>query len=232
MLATVAAQLHAIDPATVDAALRADDIHLGELGDASYRRDIVEATMATTTSTTTPAGSTSTTTGFAELLRWFDDHRPDATDRVVCHGDLHPLNLLVDGDGTINVIDWTNANVCPRELDVGFTTAFLRCAPISVPERARPVVRRVTNHLAKRFLRLYRAQPGARPLDPERLRWYEALQYARCLAEVAIGRTDPTAVVGPSHPFETASRGMTRELARLTGIAVVLPVRRPPDTPR
>ena len=212
LLGETAARLHAIDPNPIDAALRDAGIELAPLGDEPYRRDICAA-MATSA------------VGFGEVLRWFDEHQPAMPRRVVCHGDLHPLNLLVADDATVTVLDWTNATICPPELDVGFTTAFLRCAPISVPAVARPVLRAVTGHLARRFQQVYRAQPHAPLLDPSRLRWYEALQYARCLADTAVGRTDPNEVVGADHPFETAARDMTRELAAITGITITLPER-------
>lgn len=214
LLGEVAANLHSIDPNIVDAALGASAIELPVIGigDGSYKRNIRSA-------------SDTSAEGFTELLGWFEQHAPTTPVRVVCHGDLHPLNLLVEQDGSVTVLDWTNANICPPELDVGFTSAFLRCAPIAVPNIVRPIVRRVTNRLATRFVDAYGQQPGARRLDPTGLRWFEALQYARCLAEVALGRTGASAIVGPTHPFETASRDMIRQLAALIGITVVLPAR-------
>lgn len=217
LLGRAAARLHAIDPAPIERALADSGIRLAALGDTSYQRDIADATA-------TPA------IGFTDLARWLTDHVPAAPSRVVCHGDLHPLNLLVDDEtdehaGLVTVLDWTNANICPPELDIGFTTALLRCAPISVPGPAKPILRMVTNHLAKRFLSVYRSAPGAPRLDPTRQRWYEALQYGRCLAQVAVGRTDPTTVVGAKHPFETAADDMTRALTAITGITITLPER-------
>jgi hypothetical protein len=66
------------------------------------------------------------------------------------------------------------------------------------------------------------------PLDHQSLQHFEALQYARCLAEVAIGRTNPGGVVGPDHPFEVSAADMTRELATITGIEISLPPARQP----
>ncbi|MEO6125268.1 MAG: phosphotransferase [Ilumatobacteraceae bacterium] len=212
LLGRAAAGLHAIDPSPIEAALAAAGIHLAPLGDTSYRRDIAAAAE-------TPA------TGFVELERWLADNTPTVPARVVGHGDLHPLNLLVDDVGNVTVLDWTNANICPPELDIAFTTVLVRCAPIAVPKLARPILHMVTSHLAKRFLSVYRSTPGSQPIDSSRQRWYEALQYGRCLGHVAVGRVDPTAVVGPSHPFETSAPAMIRELAALTDITIALPER-------
>ena len=41
-------------------------------------------------------------------------------DLVVCHGDFHPLNVLVDG-AEASVIEWTDAGLGPREADVART---------------------------------------------------------------------------------------------------------------
>jgi hypothetical protein len=139
---------------------------------------------------------------------------------VICHGDLHPFNLLVAPDGHVTVLDWSNANLAAKELDIGFTAALLRCAPIRVPPPLRGAIRRITNRLAERFITAYATSTS---IDRDALRGFEALQYARCLAEVAIGRSTPGAGVGPDHPFETSAAAMTREFATITGIKISMP---------
>lgn len=39
-------------------------------------------------------------------------------DPVPCHGDAHLGNVLVEGDGTLRLVDWDEAVVGPRELDL------------------------------------------------------------------------------------------------------------------
>ena len=121
------------------------------------------------------------------------------------------------------MLDWTNGDLMPREFDVGFTAGFLRCAPISVPAWAAPVMRRLTRWLSHRFVSAYAASA---PLDPQMVAWFEALQYARCLSEVATARSGLTDIVGEKHPFETSAEAMIRRLGELTGIRVALPPRR------
>ena len=206
-LADVAVRLHRVDPAPVAAAL-AD-------GGFSPSGDGVEPRLAAITAA---AGTQSR--GFDRLLEWFAENRPDQAALVVCHGDIHPFNLLVDRDERVTVLDWTNGDLMPREYDIGFSAGLLRCAPISVPKLARPLFARLTSRLADRFVSTYEQ---SFPIDPTMLAFFEALQYARCLAEAATARAGLSSIVDDKHPFELAAEAMTRRLAALTGITVILP---------
>jgi aminoglycoside phosphotransferase (APT) family kinase protein len=206
MLAAVALQLHSQDPAPVLAALHAGGVTLPEVGSGGHHANIAAAALIPDA-------------GFDRIASWLSARVPATVQPVVCHGDLHPFNILVGDDGVVTVLDWTNANISPRELDIGSTSALLRCAPISVPAPARPLLRMVTRRLANRFVAEYRA--GA-AVDPATLRWFEALQYSRCLAEVALSRSSPGGRLSADHPFESAADQMVRALARVTGITVAL----------
>ncbi|SCL38318.1 phosphotransferase enzyme family protein [Micromonospora aurantiaca (nom. illeg.)] len=39
---------------------------------------------------------------------------------VICHADIHPGNLIADGDGTLHVVDWDAPILAPRERDLMF----------------------------------------------------------------------------------------------------------------
>lgn len=39
---------------------------------------------------------------------------------VICHADIHPGNLIADGDGPLHVVDWDAPIVAPRERDLMF----------------------------------------------------------------------------------------------------------------
>ncbi|MEU8165871.1 aminoglycoside phosphotransferase family protein [Micromonospora sp. NPDC049004] len=39
---------------------------------------------------------------------------------VICHADIHPGNLLADGDGPLHVVDWDAPILAPRERDLMF----------------------------------------------------------------------------------------------------------------
>ncbi len=215
-LAEVAVRLHRVDPAPVAAALAS--------GGFSPSGDGVEPRLAMIRTASETQGR-----GFDRLVDWFSDHRPDQPRLVVCHGDIHPFNLLVERGGRLTVLDWTNGDLMPREYDIGFSAGLLRCAPFSVPKVARPVLDRVTSRLADRFVSAYEQ---SFPVDATMLAFFEALQYARCLAEVATARSGLTDIVDVRHPFESAAVAMTRRLAALTGITVILPDASPTEARR
>ncbi len=123
LLATVTVELHRLDPQPIIAALDMSGIHVADLGVAAHLTEIDRIAR-------------SSSLGLDHLLQWLDRRRPVFTPAVVCHGDIHPFNLLVTDDGSFNLLDWTNANLCRPEYDVGFTAALLRCAPITVPRIA------------------------------------------------------------------------------------------------
>ena len=91
---------------------------------------------------------------------------------VVCHGDFHPLNVVVDGDEA-SVIDWTDAGLGPREADVSRTLLLFSIASIAASTRLERVALRLAGpRLARRFRATYEAGVT---LDPERMRAWTAL---------------------------------------------------------
>ncbi len=68
----------------------------------------------------------------ADAARWLADHRPAPAPDVICHGDLHPFNLLADG-ARVTVLDWSTALLAPRAHDVAFTSLLLSEPPLHVP---------------------------------------------------------------------------------------------------
>lgn len=53
--------------------------------------------------------------GLAEGLQWLVDNRPpDGDRRVICHGDLHAGNILVDRRQVTGVLDWSVATLPSR----------------------------------------------------------------------------------------------------------------------
>ena len=160
--------------------------------------------------------------GFAEFIRWLDEHAPTPGADVICHGDLHPLNILIDHQGMAWLLDWTNATTGPKEMDIGFTAGLLRCAPIAVPKPLRPIVQRITNRLAESFIQ---AVATTAVVDRPAVDWWEALQHGRCLAQVAHGRLHADDVVSANHPFEASVEAMRRRLHKLTGAMITPPPR-------
>lgn len=211
MLATTANSLHQVNPELLRSALIEAGIESLQSNNPfrpSVERAAIECPPA----------------GFAKLIQWLDDHTPVHGAGVICHGDLHPLNVLVDDRGATWLLDWTTATIGPREMDIGLTAGLLRCAPIDVPKPLRPIVQRITNRLAESFID--KAGRTA-ALDRAAVDWWEALQHGRCLAELVHGRLYADGVVGPGHPFETSVDAMCRRLGELTGVEISPPLRVP-----
>jgi aminoglycoside phosphotransferase (APT) family kinase protein len=87
---------------------------------------------------------------------------PDGT--AVCHGDMHPGNVIRAMDGPV-VIDWMTARAGPPEADVARTLFLLAgsAVPDSMPFAQRLVVGGIRRAFAARYLRSYRRM---RRLDP------------------------------------------------------------------
>jgi aminoglycoside phosphotransferase (APT) family kinase protein len=158
--------------------------------------------------------------GFTDLAQWLRTRRPVMTPAVICHGDIHPFNMLETADEAFWVLDWTNATLCRREFDVGCTAALLNCAPIKVPAVGRAPLRVMTNSLAQRFVTAYRQHV---PINLDVVEWFETLQYGRCLAEVAMAPTNNDGIVDARHPFRIAAPAMARQVLQITDVTVEIP---------
>ena len=120
----------------------------------------------------------------ADALRRAEGLSDDAMSgpQVVCHGDFHPLNVVVDGDRA-SVIDWTDAGLGPREADVARTH-------LALPHRLHR--RRLPRRSASPCGSPGRAWPGATgaptrrdaPLDAGRLRTWSVLHAVHGWAQV------------------------------------------------
>ena len=204
LLATSMARLHALDPGlvrgdleqvrgvpvTVDGLIAAAARFAGEFG----RPDLVRA------------------------ARWLADHPPGPAPDVICHGDLHPFNLLADGD-RVTVLDWSTALLAPRAHDVGFTSLLLSDPPLRVPGWQRPLVRLLGRVLARRFVRDYQRQTAA-TFEPGEVRWHQAVVCLRALTEVASWVHLGVDGAHAEHPWMITGPAFARRLAALTGVPV------------
>lgn len=125
-LARALADLHVIDPASVITELAASAVdrpplpamlrHLGESATGLGRSDLAAAAV------------------------WLEEHKPPEEPVRLCHGDMHPFNVLVDDGGAITVLGWSAAVIAPATYDLGVTSLLLAEPPLLVPAPLRPVV--------------------------------------------------------------------------------------------
>lgn len=119
--------------------------------------------------------------------------------RVICHGDLHPFNLLVDGERW-TILDWSTAVIADPHYDLGFTTLMLANPPLGGPAPVRAIARNVGRQIAQRFLHTYQRLSGM-PVDPERLAWGRTVHALRAMAEIATWEHQDRTDAHSGHPW-------------------------------
>lgn len=121
------------------------------------------------------------------------------TGGVLCHGDLHPFNLLVDGERW-TLIDWSTAVVADPHYDLAFTTLMLANPPLGGPGPLQAIVRRVGGRIANQFLHTYHHLTGTQ-LDHDRLRWGRQVHALRATVEIAGWETSGGLDSHVGHPW-------------------------------
>lgn len=154
----------------------------------------------------------------AAAAQWLIDNPVPPAPEVICHGDLHPFNLLVDG-ADVCLLDWTAALLAPRTYDVAFTSLLLAEPPLSVPGALRPVLRRLGARLARRFVARYEQDAGVR-VDRGELRWHQSVGCLRALVESAGWAQQELVEAHAGHPWLVCGPAFARRLTALTGSRV------------
>jgi aminoglycoside phosphotransferase (APT) family kinase protein len=164
---TASAQSHGIDPALLTVT--------GELG--RVRGRIAKAGLI----------------GLLPGIDWLERNlrRPQEAE-VICHGDFHPLNVMVVGDRLTGVIDWPQAIAAEPAFDVACTLVLLRFADAGFAGPLRIVFEMMRTTMVRRYLAAYRS---ARPFRDSNTAYYEALRVLSAL--VSAGEYPP----GPRNPW-------------------------------
>lgn len=153
----------------------------------------------------------------AAAVRSLTACRPSEGTTVICHGDLHPFNLLVSNDGDVTVVDWTAAIRAEPVYDVAFTAMLLANPPLDAPGPLGAAIGWVGARLARRFVARYRTIGPQHDLSA--LDWYGALHGTRILIEAASleARHEPDA---SGHPFAALIPAAASALSGVTGAAI------------
>jgi len=204
VLGSVMAALHALDPEPVRDGLRpAGDVPVTLPGLLDAMRE---------------AAARCGRDDLAGAIRWLSEReRPPAPD-VICHGDLHPFNVLVDGRRA-TVLDWSTCLLAPRAYDVAFTTLMLSEPPLLLPAPLRPAVRRAGRLVAGRFIRRYETH-AATAVDRKEVAWLQAVVSLRALTEVAIWVDEGVVASRVGHPWLVCGAAFAARVTAATGIAV------------
>lgn len=148
--------------------------------------------------------------------RWLIDHPRPPTPEVICHGDVHPFNVLATGE-QLTVLDWSACLLAPRAYDVGFTTSILSDPPVLLPAQLRPLVRRTGRLLAGRFIRRYEAH-AAVSIGKQDVRWHQAVASLRALVEVASWADERVIGHRAGHPWLVSGPALAARLTSVTGV--------------
>jgi aminoglycoside phosphotransferase (APT) family kinase protein len=166
-------------------------------------------------------------TGLTAGMQWVLAGRPPVpARRAICHGDFHPLNVLLDGGEVSGVLDWAWAKIDDPAWDVGATVALFTQGPLDLPGILQGIAAAVRRWLIASYLHAY---ARLRTLDRDAVRYYEALRCLGMLIEAGEHRQAARGVVPPiAKPTAFAGARAARSLARrfraISGIAVALPV--------
>jgi aminoglycoside phosphotransferase (APT) family kinase protein len=213
MLADLHAQLHALDPTPLRNAL-ADQDALSLMS--------VDGALEALGARVDYAGLD----GSGDGLEWLRANKPASTaPDVICHGDFHANNILVDGERVSGVIDWSIAKIAPAEYDVGSTLMIMKLGPRDVPGWLDPIIGLMTRNLARRYYATYRK---LRTVDDAAARYYEALRCLQSLVwagehRVAVARGDDPGPNPWSAPRE--SNRLISHFRSISGVTISLPDR-------
>lgn len=194
LLASMAARLHALDPEPLEAELRS--LGSGRPSDATeFVQHLVDGAAALDRQDLAGVGR--------RLLQ----REPKDQPRVITHGDLHPLNLLVTDAGDTVLLDWTVAAIAPAGFTLGFTELVLANPPLPAPGPVRAGLGLLGRRVARRFLSTYRRLSGEE-VDQRSLEWFRQVHALRILVESAAWDVPPA-----HHPWLTLRPVATRMLA-------------------
>jgi len=214
LLADAQARLHALEAAEVSRDLASAGVPLARL---EVDRDLATASAEI---------ERLSLDGLRPAFDWLVTERPaPRAPLVVCHGDFHPLNVLVSGGAVSGVIDWTRMRIAAPEYDVGASIALMSQGEIALPALVAPLARAGRRALVARYLR---AHEKRRALDARALGYYEALRCLLFLVEAGEHwRADAGAVPRPSKATAFASTRTVRRIEarfrEISGVEVAVP---------
>jgi aminoglycoside phosphotransferase (APT) family kinase protein len=147
---------------------------------------------------------------------WLLANQPaPAQAEAICHGDFHPLNLMMDGPRLTGVIDWSQPVVAEPAFDLAGTRMMILYANTGLRPPLRGLVDGARRLMAHRYLSAYRA---LRPVEMRNFPYFESLRIMGALAFA--GEVAPS----PGNPWNAPHTLATlyRRFERNTGVRVRL----------
>jgi aminoglycoside phosphotransferase (APT) family kinase protein len=147
---------------------------------------------------------------------WLLQNQPaPAEPEVICHGDFHPLNVMMDGARVTGVIDWPHAVAAEPCFDVAGTRMLILYGNMGLRPPLRWLADAARRLPAHRYFAAYRA---LRPIALANMPYFESLRIMGALAYA--GETPPT----PNNPWNAPHTlaALYRRFERNTGVLVQL----------
>jgi aminoglycoside phosphotransferase (APT) family kinase protein len=128
-------------------------------------------------------------------LKWLEMHadRLAGEEPAVTHNDYHPRNILVDDNGSLSLLDWSDAALGDRHCDLARTMAIFHMAPLLVTGVESLVLRALRPHILRTYRRAYESRL---PVEVGRLRYWQAFHAAQGIAQVVIAQHPRSADAG------------------------------------
>jgi aminoglycoside phosphotransferase (APT) family kinase protein len=161
---------------------------------------------------------------FAAERAWLDANAPAPGPTVVCHGDLQPAAMRLEGDdpSTALLVNWSSALVAEAEYDVALTNLMFWSVPYLADGMGqRKMLKTVREVIIDGYRAAYEGADGTAPLEPDRLAYWGAFHALRWSVAMAVAERrggpadpwDPVALV--QHPGQYR-RDLTRRFTRLS----------------
>ena len=142
-------------------------------------------------------------------VQWLLDHRPPEPDQVsVCHGDFHPLNILVENERVTGILDWSGFVVADPAFDVANTLVLITIPVKHLIDLPDEVSAFDWNLAAEQYLSAYQQ---IKELDQTNLDYYRV---RRCLLALVEG-------VVWQHPL--IIQDLIETIQKITGLQIELP---------
>jgi aminoglycoside phosphotransferase (APT) family kinase protein len=148
------------------------------------------------------------------VVEWLVNNRPAEPAKLsICHGDYHPLNILVENDEVIGVLDWSGFLIGDPAIDIGntivlITIPFKHVAPTLGFDFSNVDFQDV----AEIYLQAYQSEKS---LDRTHLDYYRVNRCANALMEGAQGQ--------PVWQHPLIVRELRQYIYSATGISLRLP---------
>lgn len=137
-------------------------------------------------------------------VRWIHQNKPTRGRRVLCHGDFHPLNDLVNDGRVSGVLDWPACRILePEWVVAGTSVVCSHLLPFIIPGID-------WLGLVNGYLESYKDRAK---LDSGRLEYYEAVQCINYLEALASGLAEID--------FPGAKDGLVEKFNEISGIKLV-----------